>query len=278
MKVSRVNSFQDILLSIKDIKDLKQGLVTNYFPEPVRIQYWIESGLLELVRGNNTFFLIKKQANFRHISFFSTDVDRLKKDLVVLFDLYPGLMLVVDIVGLKKDIDSLQKLFCELDFSIYTSLNRMSRLKSIEIENYIQSPFVHFADDTEALDVFNLLNLHFDPLSEQIPLQQEIIDFAKKDQIIVYRQENEEIKGFIIFELTKTTSYWRYWFVDPIHRNKKIGSAMMSSYLYLSRETKRQLLWVIESNENAKNRQMHYGFSPEMLYDYVMINNNKYEK
>ncbi|MBA4320402.1 MAG: N-acetyltransferase, partial [Flavobacterium sp.] len=44
------------------------------------------------------------------------------------------------------------------------------------------------------------------------------------------------------------------------------------------RNTKRQLFWVIKSNENAIKRYLHYGFKEEKMYNFVMINKNiRYE-
>ena len=36
------------------------------------------------------------------------------------------------------------------------------------------------------------------------------------------------------------------------------------------KDTKRQIFWVIRTNENAIKRYKHYGFNEENMFDYVM--------
>ena len=90
---------------------------------------------------------------------------------------------------------------------------------------------------------------------------------------------NQKIVGFIIYDLYSTTLYLRYWFVDPLHRNLKIGSKLFREFRNRGKNTSRQLFWVIRSNQNAIKRYLHYGFKEENMYNYVLINNNEnYEK
>ena len=124
---------------------------------------------------------------------------------------------------------------------------------------------------TEA--IFNILNRYFDPLAEQLPTKDEINNWIKLNHLILI-EEKSEILGFVIFDLIGVTSYLRYWFVHPQYRDRKIGSTLLQEYFKISAETKRQLFWVIQTNENAINRYLHYGFHPENLYDYIMTNKN----
>lgn len=40
----------------------------------------------------------------------------------------------------------------------------------------------------------------------------------------------------------------------------------------LAKGTKRQMHWVISTNDNAIKRYKHYGYIAESLYDYVLLN------
>ena len=121
--------------------------------------------------------------------------------------------------------------------------------------------------------ILNLLNTYFDPIAEQLPNYDEILNWIKQGHISVYETEGN-VLGFVIYDLKGLTSYLRYWFVHPEHRNKKIGSILLSKFFSDSKGTKRQLFWVIQSNDNAIKRYKHYGFEPENLYDSVMTNKN----
>ena len=122
-----------------------------------------------------------------------------------------------------------------------------------------------------AESIFTLLNEYFDPIAEQLPDIDEIYEWIEEEHIII-SETNGKIQGFIIYDLIGLTSYLRYWFVDPLYRNMKIGSSLLNKYFENSKNTKRQLFWVIQSNENAIMRYKHYGFKPENLIDVIMIN------
>lgn len=67
------------------------------------------------------------------------------------------------------------------------------------------------------------------------------------------------------------TWYLRYWFTSSKYRNQGVGAKLLKSSLFLAKETKRQILWVISENENAIKRYEHYGFKRELMNDYVLI-------
>jgi hypothetical protein len=77
------------------------------------------------------------------------------------------------------------------------------------------------ANDSHSTGVMNLLNEYFDPIAEQLPMESDIKNWISLNHLIVF-EEKDEIIGFIIFDILGMTSYLRYWFVHPQHRNKKI--------------------------------------------------------
>ena len=117
-----------------------------------------------------------------------------------------------------------------------------------------------------------MLHSYFDPLSEQLPSYEEILYFISRKSVLVYKEAGK-VYGFVIFELNGQTLYLRYWFVLPEYRDLKIGSRLFNEFMRAGHATKRQLFWVIASNENAIKRYRHYGFEVERLYDYVLIRN-----
>ena len=76
--------------------------------------------------------------------------------------------------------------------------------------------------------------------------------------------------GFLIYELKATTLYLRYWFTHPDYRDRKVGSRLLCRFFEEGKDTKRQLLWVIRTNDNAIKRYRHYSFVEENMYDYIM--------
>ena len=155
----------------------------------------------------------------------------------------------------------------------------MSRVSYEHPKNYsVIHHNLKVADLDESLKVFELLKEHFDPKAEQLPTPEEIHQWCNNKNILIYKNE-EKVAGFIIYQLIGLTLYLKYWFVLPQYREKKIGSKLFNYFLSYGQDSKRQLFWVIQSNENAIVRYEHYGFNKEKMFNYVLINNSlKYEK
>ena len=128
---------------------------------------------------------------------------------------------------------------------------------------------VRYASEKDVPVISQYLHEYFDERTEQIPYDEELVDYIKQGHILVC-EENGVMAGFLIFELNATTLYLRYWFTHPEFRDKKVGSRLLRRFFEEGKETKRQLFWVIRSNENAIKRYKHYGFKEENMYDYVM--------
>jgi len=115
----------------------------------------------------------------------------------------------------------------------------------------------------------HLLHTYFDEQTEQIPYDEELEDYARQSHVLVCEKQ-DQMAGFLIYELNASTLYLRYWFALPDFRDRKVGSRLLRRFFEEGKDTKRQLLWVIRTNENAIKRYKHYGFKEENMYDYIM--------
>ena len=176
--------------------------------------------------------------------------------------------LVVDIVG-GDSVLSCKQLFVDKGFEEHTTLVRMSRVGGPSVHERVPG-VVSEATDQDISSILDLYHQYFDPYSEQIPLQEELVQWVSSKSILVSRV-GEKVVGFLIYELIGVTLYLRYWFVHPDYRDCKIGASLFREFFYRGKMTKRQLFWVITSNENAIKRYMHYGFSQEKMFDHVLI-------
>jgi GNAT superfamily N-acetyltransferase len=118
--------------------------------------------------------------------------------------------------------------------------------------------------------IHSILEQYFDKYSEQLPLQTELDQWIINNNIFIVTEE-KKIIGFVIFENIGVTAYLRYWFTHPDYRNRKIGSILLKRFFYECRASKRQLFWVISTNENAIMRYKHYGFAAEQLLDQTLL-------
>lgn len=269
-----VSSIDTILSIVKKVKDNKRCYLTNFFLDVHRAELWIKLDLIVYEEIGETAFICRKNQDFNYLFFITTGIPALYRDIELFFNKYSNELFVIDIIGKVSDVSDIKSVLVREGFYQYTSLVRMSKVTH---ENYLEEAnfkYLSYADKLKGLEVYKLLQKYFDPYSEQLPLIEEIYTWTSKNRIIIYSDDDHTIQGFLIFELIGQTSYLRYWFVHPDHREKKIGSTLLRCFFAEGRDTKRQLFWVIESNINAIKRYEHFGFKKEELFDYIMINKN----
>jgi len=272
--VIRIESISQIQEATRIIRNQKKGFYTNLFFDLPKFQKWIDQGIFYSIEFNRSIIFLKESNGFKNLYFTSADLNELGEALVIVKTQNPDDVIVSDIVGEKEGIHDTVRQFQNAGFNTYTVLMRMSRQILCEDEIF-GIDRVRYAVREDLPKIRRLLETYFDPIAEQIPEIEKINDWADNNRILVSIYENEII-GFVIYEIGGLSSYLRYWFVHPLHRDKKIGSDLIKRFFYESRQTRRQYFWVIEKNENAIMRYRHYGFRDEEKRDYVLINNGRY--
>ncbi|WP_282125705.1 GNAT family N-acetyltransferase [Marinifilum flexuosum] len=264
-----IKSFEEIMLGIKSVRDFKEKYYTNFFPNKDQIELWIEkASLYKIDKFNGVVFFIRKNESFNSLYFVAKSEESLSNGISLAANFFEETCTVIDLIGKGTELSRLNDIFKNYKFVEYTSLTRMSRVIN-EDEDFKNDISIDFANTNDVQEIKILLDTYFDPLSEQIPFKEEILNWIKKNHILVKREDNL-IVGFVIFDLIGMTSYLRYWFVHPEYRDKKIGSALLNKYFFLSSGCKKQMFWVINDNENAIKRYKHYGFEMESLNDIIL--------
>lgn len=266
--MNKVQSLHEIQEIIQQIRLKRQGLITNFFLDSFKHALWIDNEELYAESFSDCILLVRRSGSFSSLFYIAVNEFSLEKALRKYCESSIETC-VVDVVG-NESVVAAKNAFISCGFKEYEFLYRMSRLGLPDIKYPLDGNVIEATlDDTVAIK--QLLDLYFDPLSEQIPTIEEIEQFINKNGVLIYKEDTTSIGGFIISELLGTTLYLRYWFVAPAYRNNRIGSKLFNSFMNKGATTKRQLFWVIASNENAIKRYLHYGFVPEKLYDYVLI-------
>ncbi|MDP1622522.1 MAG: GNAT family N-acetyltransferase [Bacteroidales bacterium] len=270
----KIENIHEIHLLIKDIRDLRQDFLTNYYPDPIKTGLWVDNDLLYAEHFHQTNFILRKDTNFFHLYYCSSSTNDLSAGLTSLLNRPEKILYTIDLLGNKTDAAEIGGRIGSAGFFPYTSLIRMSRVTlDSDKSRLTDNPYLTEAVSNDSDEISGLLHQFFDPLAENLPLLSEIDSWINSGQVLVFKEANT-IQGFLIYEITGVTSYLRYWFVHPAHREKKIGSALIQEFFARSSGTKRQLFWVIQSNENAIKRYHHYGFLPENLVDNIYTNTN----
>lgn len=266
-----INSLQEIQYSIQWVKGLRKGYITNFFLDPFRMGLWIKEQKLFSEQETETVFFIRENAGFYTLYYCSTGEVALQYDLSLFFKNHTEGIYVTDIIR-NALVNPIKSVFLSCGFSEYTSLMRMNRVGDTRKFVRLALKQLQEAVETDENEILNLLNTFFDPYAEQLPFLEEVRQWLVAGHVLVFREETR-ILGFIIYDLSGVTLYLRYWFVHPDFRDRRIGSMLFNWFMEKGCKTKRQLFWVLCSNENAIKRYKHYGFVPEKMFDDVLIRN-----
>lgn len=273
--MERVQSIEQIQQQSAEIRALRKGFLTNFFLDPVKHGLWIEKGDCYTERLGGTLFIIKQSPLFWNVFYCSTTLDEFGSDLSSFMAEHSTITMMFDIVGRDVQCQPVVELFRSKGCKEATSLVRMTRMTAPM--EFVADSTICRAEEKDVKRISHLLHTYFDEQTEQIPYDEELEDYVSQGHVLVC-EESGAMAGFLIYELNASTLYLRYWFTHPDFRDRKVGSRMLRRFFEDGKDTKRQLFWVIRTNENAIKRYKHYGFAEENMYDFVMRFDNNANK
>jgi GNAT superfamily N-acetyltransferase len=265
--MQQVQSIEQLRTLSGEVRALHKGFLTNFYLDEAKHTVWIAKGDCFVEQLGDTLFIIKQSPSFWNVFYCSTTMEQLSSDLQQFLAAHKGQTIMFDIVGREAQCQPLVGLFRKNGCNEVSSLVRMTRLT--EPMDYTGDATIRRATESDMTMVRQLLHEYFDARIEQIPYDEELLEYSHQGHVLVC-VEKGHLVGFLIFELNATTLYLRYWFTHPDYRDKKVGSRLLRRFFEEGKDTKRQLFWVIRSNENAIKRYRHYGFAEENMYDFVM--------
>lgn len=267
--MDKVSDISTVLSIVADIRNKRQGFITNFYLDEKKHLFWIQNGIMFYEYDDGCLFLFKKNNSFWNLYYVSTSIEWLTDKLAKLIEDNSDDCFVIDIIERNNQINSTWKQLCHSGFYKAGEFVRMMRIGKSDVFNPVEN--VVFADESDVRLIGSLIQEHFNPLLEQLPLSDELYTYSNNHQILKY-VENDEILGFIVFEQNPSTIHLRYWLVRPEYRNKKVGSKLLRQFLFVGRDTHRQILWVSQDNENAIQKYLHYGFEKDNMFDFIMTN------
>lgn len=244
---------------------------TNFFMTEIQFNQLLVENKIQVFKTEKACFLLTEDSGFSRLYFIISEIDA----LTPFFELIRGIEdkeISIETAGNSKYLENVKDAFLENGFYEYSSMIRMSKIRN-EAEE-VDFTNIHLLTADKKAEIQGIYNKYFDKFVERIPTAEEIDAFIE-NKSAYYFSDNNEIQGFIIFEVHGITSHLRYWFVHPNYREKKIGSKLIQLFFNVGDVVKRELFWVIESNENAIKRYKHFGFVEEDMHNLILINRNK---
>lgn len=244
---------------------------TNFFMTELQFNQLLSEQKIQAFKSESACFLLTEDFGFKRLYFIVSNAAELKSFLEFL-NKDSEEEISVEAAGNSGYLADLKEIFLQNGFFEYSSMVRMSKVrKDVEEVSYEN---IHLLTLDKKEEFHGLYKKYFDKFVERIPANEDIDGFIE-NQNAYYFSDNNKIQGFIVFENHGITSHLRYWFVHPDYRDKKIGSKLIQLFFNMGNNVKRELFWVIKSNENAIKRYKHFGFVEEDMHNLILINRNK---
>lgn len=262
-----VSSIDNLRILSGKIRALHKGFLTNFYLDEAKHAIWIAKGDCFVEQVGDSLFIIKQSPSFWNVFYCSTTIEQLSSDLQLFFVEHNSRTMMFDVVGHAVQCQPLVEMFRKNDCVEAASFVRMTHIT--ESVDYIEDDSIRRALESDIPIISQLLHGFFDARTEQIPYDEELLEYCRQSHVLVCMEQGRLV-GFLIFELNATTIYLRYWFTHPDYRDKKVGSRLLRRFFEEGKDTKRQMFWVMRTNENAIKRYKHYGFAEENMFDFVM--------
>lgn len=266
-----VDTVHQVFAAIQRVKSNAPAYCTNFFPGPQKLQGWIEHGELFCEPQPEAAFFFRRDHDFWRIYFCAASREALERELTGLPDANTK-PLVMDVIEPETAVESLLPVLETTGFRLHSRLCRLARQGSPGPGlSASGDPQPVYAGNEDVQAVADLLDDSFDYYAEQLPAIHEIEAAINHRQILVMKQL-QTLAGLLFFETQGVASTIRYWTVAEEFRARRYGSALMRAYLAAHAAVRRFNLWVKADNQPAILRYQHYGYAPDKLVDWVLVN------
>lgn len=262
-------TYSDIKSELFRLKS--KEMKTNFFMTESQFNQLLSENKIIVFKTEKACFLLTDDFGFKRMYFIVSNALELNPFLEYLTANYQS-EISVETAGNSNYLQEIKETFLQNGFFEYSSMVRMSKIRNEKEELNFEN--IHLLTIDKKEEFHSLYKKYFDKFVERIPTSEEIDAFIE-NKSAYYFSDNNEIQGFIVFEIYGIISHLRYWFVHPNYREKKIGSKLIQLFFNIGENVKRELFWVIESNENAIKRYKHFGFVEEDMHNLILINKNK---
>jgi ribosomal protein S18 acetylase RimI-like enzyme len=261
--------------AIQRVKQAAGLPVTNWFAGAGQLERWMAAGTLCYLESPGALLIFRRDRDFHHVYHVAAEAAALGAALGMLPDagLSPAVF-TAEIVGRPEDVPPIAAIYQEHGFARHTSLIRMARLAGAGDAALPEDSEVAFGRPADQPFIQEFLDSVLDRFRDRMPDTEELAEMLSQRQALVVRR-GADVGGVLIFEATGLTSHLRYWYVNPNFRDQGIGARLIKTFFRLSCGGQRIVLWVVSDNTDAIDKYQHYGFRPESLVDWIMIDKGK---
>ena len=243
----------------------REYLSNAFFALP-QLEEYLKTGRVTVCQAEGLIVLLEEKPALYHVQYFARNAAALS----FLPDLLPTTEkpIVADVVGRKEAAEAAAEQLKPLGFVPYSTFARMI-CKEPVLPRADGEERVELATEQDVPAIEAALRDQFDPLSEHLPEQAEILAAVHRQEITVIR-EKEGLLGITWFErVSEKYVNLRYVVVNANHRGENIGGALLHHEFTHAKPGTVYMLWVCTCN-NACTFHQKFNFRYDGLTDCIL--------
>lgn len=237
---------------ISSILSGKKVSLSNFF-------YKVDGDACEICTGKDTVLIRVPEYDFYRLFVQTADIN----ELVTMFKELEKNKYVINIPS-KKPIDDWSPVFDQSGFNNIGIYNRYYTTKV----KYRKSGAGDFAKPEDLAVIDNLLKGHFSLYTDHLPTLNQLKSMIDNNQVLVSKDESDEIKGVLIYTLEGKKCYFNAWIdfsgkgLFLLYKGYNIAAEHNINYVYY---------WVNSTNYDVINLHKMMGAVPDGLTDYTYL-------
>ena len=302
--MKKVASYEELSKLI--FSNLKKNVITNMFMTKEVLETEITFGNLYYILFSNGLFIIRDRAEYFVLNYYINNIDskETKEEIEEILKEKIKKKIVIEVVGKTESDEKYIKICqlleeCGLEKTIVrerfskkeeiiedngindngindSSINNNSKNKNIEIVDNVNNNIkkIRYCEKADIKEVKNILELYFDKFHGCIPTIAQIEEDIKNKKIIkavVENSDDEEIAGILHVDYNNNSSEIRHLAVKDEHRNKNIGTSLIS-YFTLTIKTQKSTVWTGKENIIAQKVYEKNGYKKDGYVSTVFEN------
>jgi ribosomal protein S18 acetylase RimI-like enzyme len=221
----------------------------------------------------DAIIILTEEDRLIRLYFYAANIESLSQ-VPLLIPRHTNKTITADIVGKNPNAEKISKELEKHNFYRYSELIRMNRKNEERAPVAVSDVVYAETDDTQ--EIMDALYEEFDVFIAHLPYRQKLEDAISKREITVVRRQGR-IAGLLYCEkLGERLRYLYQVVVRDEYRGMGIADDLFVDIFGNSpRDTVFQL-WVETRNEYAMRKYRKHGFTPDGLFDYVMLYKESY--
>ncbi len=240
---------------------------TNFFASDEEVARWCAKGELFLSSTEGSFLLLHNRETFCHAFFCTVDLSNAKKALVAMAQ-KTELPISMDILG---EDDGLRGMVSQAGFRRVMTLKKMTRTNEDMQADDLPIGDAEYAKSEEMPFLMEQLQKAFDPVTKQLPDEDELLRMIQERNVLVARLPGGDIGAFVVFEVQGKTIIYRFLVVTENCHGKGFGERLMRKVLGYRKGIRKHQLWVWSDNRPAIRIHKSCGFCFDGLQDDIYI-------